>query len=176
MNQTSSKLPLFLLIFLSTYVLFYTTCINKNYQTDTPHKNIYTNPIKEKGIEPWAIFHEGEYFYTEGYEDRIKLWRTKDLTDISNAESIDAWLPKDKSNAYHLWGPEIHFINNKWYIYFAADDGYTDNHQIYVVENQSPNPFEGEFIMKGRIQTDKDNNWAIHADVFQHQNELYMIW
>ena len=77
--------------------------------------------------------------------------------------------------SYHLWAPEIHRINNKWYIYFAADDGNMDNHQIYVVENEAANPMEGTFVMKGRIQTDKDNNWAIHASTFEHDGQRYMI-
>ena len=51
-----------------------------------------------------------------------------------------------------------------------------DNHQIYVVENEAANPMEGTFVMKGRIQTDKDNNWAIHASTFEHDGQRYMIW
>ena len=30
--------------------------------------------------------------------------------------------------------------------------------------------------MKGRIPTDKDNNWAIHASTFEHNGQRYMIW
>ena len=30
--------------------------------------------------------------------------------------------------------------------------------------------------MKGRISTDKDNNWAIDGSVFQNKGELYMVW
>ena len=71
---------------------------------------------------------------------------------------------------------EMHRINNKWYIYFAADDGNMDNHQIYVIENEADIPTEGKFVMKGRIPTDKDNNWAIHASTFEHNGQRYMIW
>ena len=63
----------------------------------------------------------------------------------------EVWVPKDPSNSYHLWNPEIRNIDGKWYIYFAADDGNTDNHQIYVIENDSPDPMQGEFRMKGAI-------------------------
>ena len=63
-----------------------------------------------------------------------------------------------------------------WYIYFTADDGNTDNHQLYVLENPSPNPLNGKFRMKGRISTDPENNWAIHAHVFSYEGAWYMIW
>lgn len=65
----------------------------------------------------------------------------------------EVWVPKDPSNSHNLWNPEIRNINGKWYIYFAADDGNTDNHQIYVIENDSPDPMQGEFCMKGAIMT-----------------------
>ncbi len=146
----------------------------KDREADTSSSLI--NPLLIKGIDPWATFMNGQYYYTQGYEDRIMIWKTSDITQLENAEKKEVWIPNDSNNAYHLWGPEIHFLNNKWYIYFSADDGNTDNHQIYVLENKSEDPFEGQFVMKGRIQTDAGNNWAIHASVFEHNKQLYMIW
>jgi len=157
-----------------TILLSNISCSSNKPQVE--NENTYTNPLLTAGGEPWAMFHNGTYYYLQGCEDRIILWKTGDITALDKAESMEVWIPKEKSNAFHLWGPEIHFIDNKWYIYFAADDGNMDNHQIYVIENSSSDPFEGEFIMKGRIQTDKDNNWAIHANVFSHKDELYMVW
>ena len=63
-----------------------------------------------------------------------------------------------------LWAPEMHRINNKWYIYFAADDGNMDNHQIYVIENEADIPTEGKFVMKGRIPVS-----YTHLDVYKRQ-------
>jgi GH43 family beta-xylosidase len=157
-------------------VLLFTSCSNHKSGVDNHDEDTYTNPLIPAGSEPWAIFHKGKYYYTQGCEDKIVLWQTTDITDLKNAESREVWIPKEKANASHLWSPEIHFIKDRWYVYFAADDGNTDNHQIYVIENSSVNPFDGQFVMKGRIQTDKNNNWAIHANVFEHKDELYMIW
>jgi len=39
----------------------------------------YTNPLRERGAEPWAVFHEGKYYYTQGSESRIMLWETSDI-------------------------------------------------------------------------------------------------
>ena len=41
----------------------------------------YTNPLRERGAEPWAVFHEGKYYYTQGAESRIVLWETSDITN-----------------------------------------------------------------------------------------------
>lgn len=136
----------------------------------------YTNPLLSNGAEPWAIFHEGKYYYTQGAEDKIVLWETNDITDLAHATVKEVWIPTDPENSFHLWAPELHRIDNKWYIYFTADDGNMDNHQIYVIENDSPTPTKGKFVMKGRIPTDKNNNWAIHASTFEHKGQRYMIW
>ena len=86
------------------------------------------------------------------------------------------WRPKDPSNSFHIWGPEIHYIKGKWYIYYTADDGNTDNHQLYVLENASLNPMNGSFQMKGRIVTDLKWNWGILASVFENKGKLYLLW
>lgn len=136
----------------------------------------YTNPLCDYGPDPWAFWHDGYYYYMHTMIDRLVLWRTKDITDIRNAEKKTIWIPTDPSNKFNLWAPEIHHIKGKWYVYYAADDGNTDNHQLYVLENSSKDPFKGEFILKGRIPTDKNNNWAIDASVFENRGEWYMVW
>lgn len=166
------------LLLLITLLLTGMSCQHKKTaeKEETLSDTTYTNPLLKNGAEPWAIFHEGKYYYTQGAEDKILLWETEDITDLSNATLKEVWRPDNPSYAFHLWAPEIHRINNKWYVYFAADDGNMDNHQIYVIENEADNPMEGTFVMKGRIQTDKDNNWAIHASTFEHKGQRYMIW
>jgi len=162
--------------------IFITTCVScqikKNSSSNATQTITDTNSISllPTGAEPWAILHNGKYYYTQGCENKIVLWETDDITNLSKAKMKEVWLPDDASYSYHLWAPEIHFINHKWYIYFAADDGNMDNHQLYVIENEAANPLEGTFKMKGRIQTDVDNNWAIHASTFEHNNQRYMIW
>jgi GH43 family beta-xylosidase len=75
-----------------------------------------------------------------------------------------------------LWAPEIMNLDDDWYVYFAADDGDNKNHKLYVIENTEADPFEGEFVMKGKLQTDPKDNWAIDGSVFEHEGERYLIW
>ena len=136
----------------------------------------FTNPLLPDGPDPWAIWHDGYYYYMHTTGVDLQVWKTKDITDLANAERKTVWVPTDPSNSKDLWAPEIHHFDGKWYIYYAADDGNTDNHQLYVLENDSKCPLEGEFVMKGRISTDPDNNWAIDGSLFMHKGELYMVW
>ena len=137
----------------------------------------FLNPLFEKcGPDPWALYHDGNFYYMHTMKDSLVVWKTPDITAVKDAPHKTVWIPTDSTNMFNLWAPEIHFLDGKWYIYYAADDGNTDNHQLYVLENPNADPFEGEFTMKGRISTDPDNNWAIDGSVFEHNGELYMVW
>lgn len=103
------------LFLLSIILLIGVSCQHKKATTEketVAAGNTYTNPLLERGAEPWAIFHEGKYYYTQGSENRVILWETDDITDLSHATQKDVWIPTDPSNSYHLWAPEIHRINN----------------------------------------------------------------
>ena len=74
-----------------------------------------------------------------------------------------------------LWAPEVMYLQGKWYAYFAADDGDNNHHRMYVLENASPDPMKGEWTFKGQIN-DSTNKWAIDGDVYEYNNQLYMVW
>ena len=136
----------------------------------------FTNPLLPSGADPFSFYKDGFYYYTHTTGNRIMLWKTKSLAALKYAESKTIFTPP-QGTAYsrNLWAPQIHFINRKWYAYFAADDGQNKNHRIYVLENSSADPMQGEWILKGKV-ADPADKWAIDGDVFEYRNKLYMIW
>lgn len=162
----------------ATLVFFLGSCGGGNKQTlaVAAESQTFTNPLFSFGPDPWALCHEGTYYYMHTMVDSLVLWKTDDVTAMKDAPHKTIWIPTDPSNSKNLWAPEIHNIDGKWYVYYAADDGNTDNHQLYVLENANADPFEGEFVMKGRISTDKNNNWAIDGSMFRYDNDWYMVW
>jgi GH43 family beta-xylosidase len=141
------------------------------------NNDTFTNPLLPKGADPWIFHHEGYYYYTNTLGNKIGIWRTDDITKLSTAEYKTIYIPPENTMySKQLWAPEIMNLEGKWYVYFAADDGDNLNHKLYVLENPSPDPFLGEFTMKGQIRTDKDDNWAIDGSVFKHEDEYYLIW
>jgi GH43 family beta-xylosidase len=109
-------------------------------------------------------------------QDRLVLLKTRNLADLKNAEKKTIWIaPKNTDYSAEIWAPEFHFIDGKWYVYFAADNGSNETHRMYVLENNSEDPMKGEFTFKGKMaaQTDK---WAIDGNVFTYKKQLYMIW
>jgi GH43 family beta-xylosidase len=158
-------------------ILFLASCANPCCpKAAPPAPGTFANPLLPHGPDPWAIFHDGVYYYINSMHDTLVLWKTRDITDLKHAEQRTIWVPTDPKSSKHLWAPEIHHLDNKWYVYYAADDGNTDNHQMYVLENPAADPFDGKFVMKSRISTDPDDKWAIDGSVFQNHGQLYMNW
>jgi GH43 family beta-xylosidase len=136
----------------------------------------FTNPLLPSGADPWSIYKDGYYYYTHTLGNKLVIWKTKNIAKLKSAESDTVFIPPaGTSYSKQLWAPEIHFINDKWYLYFAADDGKNENHRLYVLENASRDPMKGEWIFKGRIM-DSSNKWAIDGSVFEHNDQLYLTW
>jgi GH43 family beta-xylosidase len=107
---------------------------------------------------------------------RIVLWKTMNIADLKTAERKTIFIPPTGTfYSKELWAPEVLFLQGKWYAYFAADNGSNNNHRLYVLENASADPMQGEWAFKGKI-ADPDDKWAIDGDVFAFKNQLYMVW
>src|SRR5690606_32198159 len=120
----------------------------------------WTNPIAAQRADPHVILHTDGYYYltaTVPEYDRIELRRARTLGELSTAEPKVIWRKHaDGPMGAHIWAPEIHFIDGKWYVYFAAGETKRIwNIRMYVLETTSANPLQGEWTEKGRIKM----NW-----------------
>ncbi len=136
----------------------------------------FTNPLLASGADPYSTYHEGYYYYIHTQQNRLVLWKTKNLAHLKAAEKTTIWTPPENTMySKELWAPEVHMIDGNWYVYFAADDGDNNNHRMYVLENTSGNPMNNSWKFKGKLATPSDK-WAIDGNVFKNQGQLYMIW
>jgi GH43 family beta-xylosidase len=139
-------------------------------------KATFTNPLLPSGADPWVIYKNGYYYYTNSMGSRLVIWKTKRITNLNNAERKTIWVPPaGMPYSKEIWAPELHFLQGRWYMYFAADDGSNNHHRMYVLENTSPDPMKGEWAFKGQV-ADITNKWAIDGSVFENKGQLYMIW
>lgn len=134
------------------------------------------NPIVESGADPWVIFWEGGYYYCRADKDGISISRSLRLQDVGAAPMVKVWTPPQGA-AYSkgIWAPELHRLDSRWYIYFAADDGNNVNHRMYVLEGESQNP-QGAYKFRGKIAAATDR-WAIDGTVLVcDDGSKYFIW
>ena len=166
------------------YLLFITTlffCAGCGNKTQAEQRSV--SAAKDTYVNP--LFPEGPIRVLCSIMASICARRPKIKSCFGKRLTLPIWLTlfvkwcgvrKIPSNCCHLWAPEIHYINDKWYISYAADDGNTDNHQLYVLETSSPDPMQGKFEMKGSIMTNPEWNWGIQATLFEHKGVRYLAW
>ncbi len=136
----------------------------------------FTNPLLPTGPDPWIVWWNGFYYYSNSSGSNLTLRKTSDITDLRHAETKAVWTPEPGHPwSKELWAPELHRWGNKWYIYFAADAGENAGHRIYVVENENSDPIEGTWTLKGKV-SDSSDKWAIDATTFEHKGQHYLVW
>jgi GH43 family beta-xylosidase len=123
-----------------------------------------------------VIYHDHYYYYMNTTGKNLTIWKTQDITDLRSTGKKVVWTPPATGPYSHeIWAPELHFLNAKWYIYFAADAGTNQTHRIFVLENTAADPLTGDWAMKGKL-ADPADKWAIDASVFENRGKLYAIW
>src|SRR5258708_2399196 len=137
----------------------------------------FTNPLLSSGPDPWVIQKDSTYYYMNTLGNRLAIWSTHKMSQLSRATATTIWTPPVMGPySKEIWAPELHTFQGKWYMYFAADDGNNDNHRIYVLENDGADPLSGAWAFKGKIADSTADHWAIDASVFEYNGQLYLIW
>lgn len=141
-------------------------------------------PIILQRADPWIYKHiDGYYYFSASVPeyDRVEIRRAKTINGLSEADGVTIWRKHDEGMlSANIWAPEIHYIDGKWYIYFAAsrttetNEGLFD-HRIFVLENESENPLEGEWVEKGQLKTNWES-FALDATTFEHNGVRYLVW
>jgi len=145
-------------------------------QQPSPQAETFHNPLLPTGPDPWVVTYNGFYYYMNTTGHNLTVWKTRDITDLAHAEKKVVWTPPaDGQYSKEIWAPELHRLDGAWYIYFAADAGKNESHRIYVVENKSDDPLQGEWTFKGKV-ADATDKWAIDASVFEDHDQKYMVW
>ncbi|MFH0849086.1 MAG: glycoside hydrolase family 43 protein [archaeon] len=143
----------------------------------------FTNPIAQTGHDPWVILHEGYYYYSyslPGPMDRIFVNKAKRLQDIGVAPRVTVWKsPNGTSYSQMIYAPELHYLDGKWYIYFAATDENSlrakVNHRMYVIEGNTQDP-QGSYTFKGQLKPTTDRRAIDGTVLVTDKGQKYFIW
>lgn len=138
----------------------------------------FYNVILPEGADPWVIRHsDGYYYMTVTTGVNVTLWRSRSLTGLGAGQRKTAWTPPPTGAVTKdLWAPELHHVNGRWYIYVAADDGRWKQHRMHVLENDNADPFQGEFVLKGKVFDPHADRWAIDGTLFSVKGRLFFVW
>lgn len=136
----------------------------------------FVNPILPAGADPWCIYNNGYYYYTNTTGNNITVWKTRTIAELQTAQKKIIFRPP-ASGPYskEIWAPEIHLLRGKWYIYFAADGGNNVDHRLWVIENEAADPMTGKWSEPRKLIT-PDDKWSIDGTVYEHKGKLYLLW
>ncbi|MFC0876663.1 family 43 glycosylhydrolase [Saccharicrinis sp. FJH2] len=140
----------------------------------------YNNPIAEERADPWVFkADDGTYYMTATVPeyDRIIIRKANTINGLKDAEEKVIWR-KHKTGVmgHHIWAPELHRIDGKWYIYFAAGEAeHIWNIRMWALSNASNDPTTGEWKEEGQIKTQRES-FSLDATTFEHKGKNYLIW
>ncbi len=140
----------------------------------------WTNPIVPQRADPHVFLHADGYYYlaaTVPEYDRIELRRARTLAGLSSAEPKVVWRKRSTGPmGAHIWAPEIHHIDGKWYVYFTAGSA----EEIwairpYVLIGEGANALEATWSDGQRVQLGWES-FSLDATVFEHRGQRYYSW
>lgn len=142
----------------------------------------FNNPIVRQRADPHITLHlDGWYYFTATVPEyeRLELRRARTIQALGAAEPAVIWRKHDRGPmGSHIWAPELHHIDGRWFIYFAAGGAEKDkvwDIRIYVLENLAPNPLEGDWVERGQLKTNWES-FALDATTFVHRGARYLVW
>lgn len=144
--------------------------------------------------EPWILQRadpfickqsNGKYYFTASVPeyDKIVLRCSDTLAGIADAEEVTIWTKHESGiMSKHIWAPELHYLDDKWYIYFAGgevDDIW--NIRPYVLECADADPMTGTWKELGKMQCADDDEFSfrafsLDATVFENAGKRYYVW
>lgn len=136
--------------------------------------------------DPYVYKHtNNDYYFTASLPEYngIALRRAKTLKGLQSAEEIMIWKKHENGPmSFHVWAPELHYLDGKWYIYFAAgmaEDVW--NIRPYVLECMGEDPLTDEWVERGMMQcADEDEfsfrAFSLDATILKNKGKNYFIW
>jgi GH43 family beta-xylosidase len=127
---------------------------------------------------PWIFRHAGRYWLTYTSTDHIEVRSAPDLAELADAHPTRLWPPagappEPEDRCCALWAPEIHRIDGRWYVYYAANGPTGDTHRMYVLESTTDSP-DGPYRFKGQLALPQP--FAIDGTVTTIRGRTYLIY
>lgn len=145
------------------------------------------DPFITKGSNGYYYFTASYPMYgrndKEGY-DRIILRRAKDIDSLAEAEEKVIWDEKNSDKSFRfIWAPEIHEINGKWYVLFAASGSENSVWDIdcHIIMCNGKDPYIDPWVDKGKFQAHTDDSFSFRGfslDMthFECAGKHYVAW
>ena len=142
--------------------------------TDTT--TTFKNPLLPVGPDPWVVYQDGFYYVMHTTGGDVRIYKTKKMSLLGSSRYSGVWSPPSSEPATRdIWAPELHRVNNRWYVYYAAVVAPNTQHRMYALENEAADPLTGTWVLKGELKL-ADDKWAIDGTLLNLNGQLYFAW
>lgn len=136
----------------------------------------FSNPVADLA-DPFVVYHNGFYYLTGTTGGNVGLKKSATLQGLKAAPLQVVFTPQQGGPCCNYWAPELHRLDNKWYIYYTASEvSPLTGQRTFVIENSAADPLAGTWISRGRIFDSSADYWAIDGTVLSLNNINYFIW
>ncbi|MEU4217743.1 family 43 glycosylhydrolase [Actinoplanes sp. NPDC026623] len=139
------------------------------------------DPLIEQRADPFITPRtRGRYYFTGSVPeyDRLVVRGATTIAGLATATESVVWRrPATGPMGGHIWAPELHRIDGRWYIYFAAGDaGDVFRIRMYVLESALADPADpAGWTLRGQVATEWDG-FSLDATTFAHRGRRYLVW
>lgn len=102
--------------------------------------------VRLRAPDPSVVFAGGAYAIVYTSDKYIAMTRARTLNGLLNGETRVFWNDTTPERARHLWAPEIHHIDGRWYVFYSACDirvPCCETCKTRVLRGcQAPNPYD----------------------------------
>ena len=131
------------------------------------------------GEDPWVVSHQGSYYYctVDRLKRKILVSKFDSLKEMATASLIEVWsgAMANTPEYIEIWSPELQFLDDRWFIYFALYNGNNGQERMYVIEAVTDNP-QGQYSFKGQL-IGSSEHWAIDGSVLDMPDgSRYFVW
>ena len=145
----------------------------------------WNSPFIAQRADPYVLRHGEKWYFTASVPeyDRIALRCADTLEGLRAAEETTVWRAHESGDmSLHIWAPELHCLDGRWYIYFAAsrkDDIWAL--RPWVLRCESDDPMAGPWTECGMLKrADGDafsfTDFSLDMTVFDHNSRRYCVW
>lgn len=127
------------------------------------------DPFISKGSDGYYYFTASYPMYGEndadGY-DRIILRKSETINGLSQAEEKVIWHENNSDTAFHfIWAPEIHEIDGKWYVLFAASGSENNVWDIdcHIIMCSGNDPYNDNWIDMGKYTACEGDDFSFRG-------------
>lgn len=131
----------------------------------------FTPIIDNDGADPWILQATDHYYYVKTTGTNVTLQRSDELTQVATGEKKIIFEAGTQFES--IWAPEIHYLDETWVCYFAANKA-RETQRMYAVTNPAADPFEGEWTLTEIAGM--DDKFAIDGTVFEIGDKRYFVW